>query len=132
MSMFRKHPDHVLQTATIGQVDRPRFANAGSMAIYRKCLDIQWHTKDNKYIKLGALTPIKMGGKVVEYRVFYVRPDYEVEASGSTNHVDNWVLMDIFPNEEEAKKYVHSVFHSKETLKEEMFNVYLKLLQPLG
>lgn len=124
--MFRKHPDHVLQTAPIGQVDRHRFANAGSMAIYRKCLDIQWHTKDNKYLKLGALTPIKRGGGVVEYRVFYVCPNY------NKNSHDSWVLMDIFPSEEEAKTYIHSVFHSKETLKEEMFNVYIKLLQPIG
>lgn len=128
--MFRKHPDHILQTATIGQVDRHRFANAGSMVIYRKCLDIQWHTKDKKYLKLGALTPIKMGKGLIEYRVFYVCPNYKMGSSNNSH--DGWVLMDIFPSEEEAKEYIHSVFHSKETLKEEMFNIYIKLLQPIG
>lgn len=95
--------------------------------------EIFWHDrKTDKRQRLGAITKAATSNGA-EFHVYYIRDNYLVEgkSDGSTD-TQNWVLMDIFPSLKEGEKYVASVFHNEVTLKEEMFNVYIKLLQPLG
>ncbi len=95
--------------------------------------EILWHDrKTNHRKRLGAIT--KANTSVgSEYHVYYIRDNYIVEGkSDGSKDTRNWVLMDIFPTLKDAERYVCDVFYDKTTLKEEMFNVYIKLLQPLG
>lgn len=95
--------------------------------------EIFWHDrKTDKRQRLGAITKANTSDGI-EFQVYYIRDNYTVEgkSDGGTD-TQNWVLMDIFPSLKDAEKYVCSVFHNEVTLKEEMFNVYIKLLQPLG
>lgn len=95
--------------------------------------EIYWHDrKTDERKRLGAIAKCKTSiGS--EYRVYYVRDGYSVDGRcDGTHDFRSWVVMDIFPTQVEAERYVTDVFHDKDTLKEEMFNVYVKLLQPLG
>lgn len=67
-----------------------------------------------------------------EYRVYYYNPNFEVTESNTDNKEEMFVLMDCFPSLPQAEVYVEKHFADNKALRQEMFNVYVKLLQPLG
>ena len=110
--------------------------------------DIIWcepYPKDTEQT-VGGIARYNYGGEWQEYRVYYMRPEYKVTARShmfnqrpkehpltpSPNTQNSYVLMECFTDLPSANAYVKKHFKSPETLKQEMFNVYIKLLQPLG
>lgn len=105
-----------------------------------------WWTNYLTEKKVGGISKHSYGGDWQEYRVYYIRPEYKVTARArshnqrphehpltpSPNTQDSYVLMECFDDLSLANAYVKKHFASAETLKKEMFNVYVKLLQPLG
>lgn len=95
---------------------------------------------------VGGIAKFNYGGEWQEYRVYYVRPEYKVTARAphhnarpqmhpltpSPDTENSYVVMECFTDLSMANAYVKKHFASPETLKQEMFNVYIKLLQPLG
>ena len=84
--------------------------------------------------QVGAIS--KRGwGDYLEYRVFYTKLEYPVKSRNISyieNHEESYVLMDTFTSLIEANAYVKRHFKDTTTLKKEMFNVYIKLLNTLG
>lgn len=112
--------------------------------IKEKCKVIEW-LDGNDVTEVGVMA--KTGcGDWLEWRVLYSRPLYPVtnRASAYNNnprcqpHAEQpdtektYILMECFNDLKDAKAYVKKHFESPETLKKEMFNVYLKMLHPLG
>ena len=118
-------------------------------------------TEYNKDIYLninGIDTKVGMIGKTgwggfLEYRVYYFKSDFGVASRSRllVDHINKHgspsacgsklatvksdqsvVLMQTYDNLQEANGYAKRVFKDTKTLKTEMFNVYLKLLQALG
>lgn len=95
---------------------------------------------------VGGISKNSYGGAWQEYRVYYVKPEYALNARSvkhnrksteypltpSPNTQNSFVLMECFEDLALANAYVKKHFVNAEALKKEMFNVYLKLLQPLG
>lgn len=90
----------------------------------------------------GTTVPTKVGaigkkgwGDYLEYRVYYCKEQYPIHSRGQhhpENHEQTFVLMNTFADLTLANAYVKKHFKNTETLKKEMFNVYLKLLNTLG
>lgn len=105
-----------------------------------------WWNDHHTERRVGGIGKHNGGGDWQEYRVYYVRPEYKVTARArqhnqrpyehpltpSPNTQDSYVLMECFDDLSLANAYVKKHFSSPEALKKEMFNVYVKLLQPLG
>lgn len=109
------------------------------------CKDIIWIDSNTEQV-VGAIAKYNYGGEWQEYRVYYMRPEYKVNARAphhnarpdmhpltpSPNTQNSYVVMECFTDLSLANAYVKKHFASPEALKQEMFNVYIKLLQPLG
>lgn len=107
--------------------------------------DIVWHTSKGEQV-VGAIAKWNSHSSWQEYRVYYMRPEYQVTARATNfnnspqiypltpkpNTQNSYVLMECFQSLTEANRYVKKHFNTRKTLKEEMFNVYVRLLQPLG
>lgn len=103
------------------------------------CKDIFLLTQ-GKEMKVGLIAK-SWSGDWREYRVYFLQEHFPVKARSTNvvnyhnqmpNEDESSVLMETFTDLSQANAYAKRVFQTNETLKKEMFNVYLKLLQPLG
>lgn len=99
-----------------------------------KVKEVLWHGRQSgERQRLGAIAQAKTT-QGTEYRVFYIRDNFEVDsrADGSEVFDTSWLMMECFNTLSLAEDYVKHAFADEKALKEELFNVYVKMLQPLG
>lgn len=109
-----------------------------------KCKSIEWLLADGVQ-QVGVVAKSNVG-EWTEWRVHYVRPAFPVTkradfynnnpmyqpAALLPNTEQTYLLMNCFTDRKEAVEYAKKHFATPEALKQELFNVYLKMLHPLG